>query len=391
MIFHGWLDKQPITVSLNQGVLTVAFDEGTVLAFDQSGRLVVMYAEGHHFHRSLNGVVLAKWVEKGVQQRHRLWRSEADLLIFRTSQTARDLLQNLVLETTPEIVAELRQILKRAADFDIVAARVDVNHFHRVYKPLGFLPPDQRAALVLQLTEGCPFKDCSACSFYQEHAFHIKSSQELLNHFAAVRAYLGEQIHFCQGIFLADANLLAAPQAQLTDSFDLIRREFKQTRIATFLDGFPENKSAEDYAALAQRGLQCVYIYLDSGHDMLRAWLGKVGQAYDAVHTMRQIKAGGVNLGVIVTLGIGGQRYNEGHVRDTISALNRVKLGQEDQLYFAEFTPLNAPHTAQSGAPDLWPLSRSHMQVQRQAIIAGLDFEDESLQASSYDVCEFVY
>jgi hypothetical protein len=388
MILHGWLDKQPITVSLNQGVLTVAFDEGTVLAFDQSGRLVVLYAEGHHFHRSLNGDVLGKWVEKGVQQRHRLWRSEADLLVFRTSQIAHDLCQRLVLETTPETVAELRQILQRAAAFDIVAARVDVNHFRRVYKPLGFFPPDQRSALILQVTEGCPFDGCSSCSLYQGRPFHIKSPQELLEHLAAVRAYLGEQIHLCQDIFLADANVLVTPQAQLTASLDLIRQEFEQTRITTFLDGLPENKSADDYAALAQRGLHRVYVHLESGHDSLRVWLHKAGQAYDAVHTMRQIKAGGVSVGVIVTLGIGGQRYAEGHVRDTINSLNRVKLGQGDRLYFAELTPLNAP---QSGAPDLWPLSRSQRQAQRQAIIAGLRFEDGHPQVSTYDACEFVY
>jgi hypothetical protein len=392
MILHGWLKEQPVTLSLNRGVLTVAFDEGTVLAFDQVGRFLIFYAEGHHFHRSLNGNVLAKWIDKSIQQYRRLWRSEADLLVLRTCAMAQHLRDELVLEADPELLVELTPILDRAAAFDVVTARADVNRYNRVYEPIGIFPPDQRMALVVQMTEGCPFETCAFCDFYQDRPFHVKSPRELRAHVKAIHTYLGDLVRMHQGIFIADANALVAPQGQLLELFDIVDQRFGKTQISTFLDGFsPQAKMAGDYAALAERGLDRVYVNLESGHDPLLAWLRKSGQAADAVATVQQIKAGQVSVGVVVMLGIGGQRYAEGHVADTIEAVNLMGLGQGDTLYLTEFMPLEAFRTVSSDAPDLQPLPRSQMQAQREAIVAGLHFGDERPQIATCDISEFVY
>jgi hypothetical protein len=393
MVVRGWLDRQPITLSFKRGALTVALDDQTVLAYDRTGRLWSFYATGHHFRRGLNGSVLAKWTAERVRQRRRLWHSEADLVVQRASIIAQALRDWLVLEAAPEVAEKIRQVLQRAAAFDAAAARADVDHYYQVYKPIGILPPDQYLALVLQVAEGCSFNACTFCAFYKDRPFRIKSPQELRAHVTAVRTYLGDSILMRRGIFLADANALVVPQGQMAALLDVIDEELGQGQeIYAFLDGFSgRKKSAQDYAALAERGLRRVYVGLESGHDPLLSWLRKPGQAADAVAAVRQMKAGGINAGVIVMLGIGGQRYTGGHVRDTIDVLNQMVLGRGDLLYFSEFFPHGTPYETQVHAPDLWPLSRSQMWVQREAIVAGLRFNDERPQIATYDIREFVY
>jgi hypothetical protein len=406
MVVRGWLEGKPITLSLKPDALTVALDERSVVAFDRAGRLWSLYAAGHHFRRGLNGSVLVKWTDRGIRQRQRLRPSEADLVVHRTANIAQTLCDQMVLDPlggdTAKVATNLRQdidqILARAAAFDVKAAHADIIQYRSVYKPIGILPPDQYLALVLQVTEGCSFNTCTFCSFYKDRPFRIKSPQELRDHITAVRAFLGDSILLRRGIFLADANALVVPQAQMLKLLEVVAETMPRTMgISAFLDGFSgQKKAAKDYAALATRGLQRIYVGLESGHDPLLKWVKKPGRAADAVAAVHQMKAGGVRVGVIVLLGIGGERFDRAHVQDTIDVLNQMELDQDDLLYFSEFISHGTIYEEQIGGygplgHELRSLSRPRMEAQRRAIVAGLVSPDKRPRIATYDIREFVY
>ena len=52
--------------------------------------------------------------------------------------------------------------------------------------------------------------------------------------------------------------------------------------------------------------------------------------------TVQTIKAAGINVGLIVMIGLGGDRFAAGHVADTISVLNQMQLDAGDLLYFSD-------------------------------------------------------
>jgi hypothetical protein len=409
MVIRGWLDGRPITLSLKRGALTVALDAQTVLVLDRNGRLWSLFTQEHHFRRGLNGNILAKWTHKGKRQRRHLWPSECDLVIRHVSFINLQLNHRLMLQAgSPDKATEsreaayaIRQVLERAAAYDIPVTHADVDQYHQVYKPIGILPPDQYLALVVQATEGCSFNSCTFCTFYRDRPFRIRSIQELRSHITAARAFLGDSIHMRRGVFLADANALVVPQKQLVAMFETVNQELGgQQDIFAFLDGFSgQKKSAEDYAALAQRGLRRVYVGLESGHDPLLRWVHKPGKAADAVSAVRRMKAGGLSVGVIVMLGLGGSRYAEGHIRDTIKAVNEMALNRGDLLYFSEFIPHTTSYETHLDAPDLYPLPRQKMQAQREAIVAGLRFapaqpnmkQADRPKIATYNIREFIY
>jgi hypothetical protein len=397
--------KKIVTLNVQPGSLTAAFDEQTVLAYDRAGRLWSAFFFGCTFRRGLDGGVLGKWTEHGQRERRRLGRSEASLVVERSAALMSGLAGGVMFDAPPRAVQEIETLLHRAMRFTAPVARADAEHFLRIYRPLGILPPDQYLALVLQMTEGCSFNTCTFCTFYRDRPFRIKSPDEFRAHILAVRDYLGDSLMLRRGIFLADANALVIPQHQLVPLLQVLREELVELKslrgfqpdtalpLFAFLDGFSgSKKTADDYAELAAHGLVRINIGLESGHDPLLSWLHKPGRAADAVEAARAIKASGVKVCVIVLLGAGGTRFAEGHVRDTIDVVNVMALGAGDLIYFSDFVSLpGQPYGQIAERDDVEPLTVDQMHAQRREIESGLKFTSALPKLATYDIREFVY
>jgi hypothetical protein len=403
--------------------LSVAIDGNHIVVCDRAGRLYSVYRAGLHHRRSLNGSILQKWTPPvGVTtERQRRWldQAEADQLIDDAAEQYRQLRAALRAPdwewvTPPDrssALDELLIVIERAACFDSATARSDAARFAEVYSPIGILPPDQYLALVLQATVGCSFNTCTFCDLYHQ-PFRIKTPDEFRRHLREVRAYLGESLLLRQrSIFLGAANALAVPMPRLLPLFEIMCEEFaplpSRVRAAAgrlaarergwgegiyaFLDAFTgTRKSVEDYRALAERGLRRVYIGLESGHDPLLEFVRKPGHACDAIETVQAIKAAGSNVGVIVLIGLGGERFAAGHAADTIDVLNQMQLNTGDLLYFSDLVEEpGTPYPVLAAQQGIRALTRSERAAQRDAIRHGL--QPSSVKTSHYDVREFVY
>jgi len=397
--------KKIVTLNVQPGSLTAAFDDQTVLAYDRAGRLWSAFFFGCTFRRGLDGGMLGKWTERGHRERRRLSCSEVSLVVDCAAALMGSLTDGVTFDAPPHVVQDIMTLLHRVMRFTAPVARADADQFLRVYRPLGILPPDQYLALVLQMTEGCSFNTCTFCTFYRDRPFRIKSPTEFRAHILAVRDFLGDSLALRRGIFLADANALAVPQRQLVPLLQVLREEqvgLKDLRgfkpdatvpLFAFLDGFSgSKKTADDYAELAAHGLARIYVGLESGHDPLLNWLRKPGRAADAIEAARAIKAGGVNLCVIVLLGAGGTHFAEGHVRDTIQAINSMTLTAGDLIYFSDFVSLPGQPYGQIAEYDaVKPLTVDQMHTQRREIESGLKFAGMPPKLATYDIREFVY
>jgi radical SAM superfamily enzyme YgiQ (UPF0313 family) len=135
-----------------------------------------------------------------------------------------------------------------------------------------------------------------------------------------------------------------------------------------------------------------VYVGLESGHEPLLAFVRKPGAAAAAIDTVRALKTAGVQVGVIVMIGLGGERFAEGHLADTISAVNMMELGAGDVIYFSNLVEMpGTTYPVLAVETHLSALSVHERHAQRHAIRAGLRFPSAPPQISSYDIREFVY
>lgn len=431
MIVRGRWRDNAYTLSLKADSLNVAVNVDTVIVHDRAGRFYSLFKDsgpqgGRHTRRSLNGQMLQK--SSSDAGRHRRWleHNEADQLIDSAAAELRTLLDALPAPdwqwlTPPDHPTQLRDILtaiERGARFDSATARLDAARFSDVYSPIGMLPPDQYLALVLQATEGCSFNTCTFCDLYHQ-AFRVKPPDEFRRHIRQVREYLGDSILLRQrSIFLGAANALAIPMARLVPLLEIINQEChceerslrrsnlpqtgdeiaSQTTLAmtkpgvyAFLDAFTgTRKSVEDYRVLASLGLKRVYIGLESGHDPLLRFVQKPGQAQDAIETVHAIKSAGINVGVIVLIGLGGDRFVDGHARDTVTVLNDMALSTGDLIYFSDLVEeAGTPYPLIAAQQAIRALGADERAAQRAAIRNGLNLN--GAKVSNYDVREFVY
>ncbi len=280
--------------------------------------------------------------------------------------------------------------------------------FLSIYKPVSILPPDQYMTLVLQATEGCSHNRCTFCSFYRDRQFRIKTLPEFRRHVAQVKEFMGSALRTRRTIFLADANAIVIPQRLLVPMLDAVNDSFEIAPaganavfyklshpeafdgVYAFVDAFTTRyKTADDFSKLAMRNLRRVYMGLETGHDQLLQWLCKAGTSADAIEAVRKIKGGGVSVGVIIMTGIGGRRFAQQHVADTVRVVNSMGLDQNDLVYFSEFIDSVGSDYSRIAARDgVEPLTHAETRIQMESIRSGLSFPRLAPTISVYDIHE---
>lgn len=405
MVIGGSWNGRPITLSVKRSCLTISIEKEQhtdVFSYDGEGRLWTAMLEGVSYRRGLHGEMVAKWhTGNGERDRRRLaFRNALEVQEQARKSVARlrTALQSGEATLATRLDDGAAQALGRAIAFDVHRAQADVAAYARVYRPVGILPPDQYMAVVLQATEGCAFNTCTFCTFYRDRTFRIKTPAHFHSHAVAVRDFLGAGLSLRRTIFLGDANALIVPMPRLLPLLDVVHDVFDVTALGgmyAFLDGFSgEKKSAADYEALAQRGLERVYIGLESGNAELLRFLRKPGQPADAVEAVRAMKAGGVAVGVIVLLGASGHTFSRQHVADTIQTINAMPLDADDIVYFSDLVVgADMAYARDARQARLRPLTAAERLAQGQAIERALKFSaDRGIpHISRYDIREFVY
>jgi len=399
--WNGWL----VTVSVKPNCLTVSIEahgDTQVYSYDYAGRLWTALVDRLSYRRGLDGKMVAKWqAEGGERQRRWLLPEEARQVEEQARQRMRDLYLAIQSQSA-RLDVQLPDLgvlgFERLIAFDTQASQADIARYFQVYKPVGILPPDQYFAVVLQATEGCSFNTCTFCDFYRDRPFRIKTPDEFRTHAQAVRQFLGDGLSLRRTIFLGDANALTVPMSRLLPLIEVVHDSYDVESLGgiyAFLDGFSaQKKSHADYRLLAQRGLKRVYIGMESGNEALLKFLKKPGKPVDAIEAVKAIKDGGVAVGVIILLGAGGQAYIKAHVKDTIQALNAMRLELDDLIYFSElFVSNDMPYLQDAYQAQLQPLSPEERIAQGDEIEAGLKFSPKggTPHISRYDIREFVY
>lgn len=402
MLLHSLHGPSSYVVSVKPHSFAASVDGSHVVAWDRGGRLYSVFKDGVTWRRGLSGALVEKRRAGG--ERVHAWPSgaDADRVVDEAAGVARSIRDGMAGSgwtwtgpADPAAVEEARALIGLAARFDAAAARADARRCRLVLGHIGILPPDQYLSLALQATEGCAFNTCTFCDLYQD-GFRVKTPEEFREHAGGVLACLGASAMLrSRGVFLGAANALALPMARLVPIFRVLLDEVEAARrgVSAFVDAFTgARKTAGDYRVLGRLGLRRVYVGLESGHDPLLSFVRKPGTAAGAIDTVRAIKAAGVSAGVIVMIGLGGDRFAEGHERDTISALNAMGLGSGDLLYFSDLVEVPAAsYPRQASEAGIRPLDSAGRRAQQARIRSALRFPGTPPRLAAYDIREFTY
>lgn len=384
---------------------TVGLDGEDSLSFDRAGRLIRAFWRGRSIRRSLDNRFIEKrraGVYAWSYNRRELVPSERRALLGGITRELAAIQEALAGPHPGQAHPHLGELGARAKDilgWSPEALEADGVRFRSVYLPVPILPPDQYQALVVQLTEGCSYNQCTFCRFYRDRPFRVKPPEELQAHIRGIGEFFGEGLRLRKSVFLADANAMVLPKSRLDTAFAILREELPRgcdalRGVYSFIDAFSGvPKASTHLGELADQGLRRVYLGLESGCEELLGFLNKPGTAAEALELVRRLKAAEIQVGVIVMLGIGGDRYADRHVAETLATVNSMGLDSRDLVYLS---PLGAepdsPYRQREREAGIRQLTEAETDWQLHTLKAGLRFEAGSRpKVAVYDIRAFVY
>lgn len=184
-------------------------------------------------------------------------------------------------------------------------------------------PPAEAESFLLQVTTGCSSNDCTFCGAYKGKAFGVKNEEEIMDDIE-----LGSSLDpNWRRVFLMDGDALAVNNEQLLPILKKLAAAFpKLSRIASYANGYNIIRRSEaQLRELAGHNLKLIYIGLESGNQGILDHCRKRSGVEEMIEAVRRAAEAEIKSSVIILLGLGGKKYSAAHVRDTITALNRMQ------------------------------------------------------------------
>ena len=209
------------------------------------------------------------------------------------------------------------------------------------YSGAVYRPPSEAHSLIVQCTLGCSHNKCAFCIMYKEKQFAINPLEQVLSDLAEARTYYSR----IERIFLADGDALILPMDYLLSVLDYIRDHFPECeRVSAYASTKAlMRKSDEELKTLRERGLQMVYVGLETGLEPLLAKYDKGVSVEEIIEHSLRAKAAGMTLSVTAINGMGGREQSEEHALATAAALSRIKADYVAMLTLRVYsgTPLH--------------------------------------------------
>jgi len=205
-----------------------------------------------------------------------------------------------------------------------------VRYEGRIYRP-----PSEADALIVQATIGCSWNHCTYCDMYRDKAFRVRDLAETL---ADLDAAAGATV---DKLFVADGDALVMPTAHWLALLARARQTLPHLRRVSCY-AMARNilaKSVDELRALRAAGLTRLYIGPESGDDVTLKRIAKGDDAAAHVAAAARAHEAGLELSVIVLLGIAMERSAE-HARATADLITQM-----DPAYVSALTVTIVPET----------------------------------------------
>lgn len=188
-----------------------------------------------------------------------------------------------------------------------------------------FRPPSEARSLILQVTNGCSWNNCTFCEMYtqEQKRFRLKPQEEIEQELASV-AQTGVPV---RRIFLADGDAMTLSFRRLKLIMDAINRYLPDVqRVSSYcLPRNLKNTTVAELAELNELGLTLFYVGCESGDDLVLERVNKGENFESSLAALKKIKAAGAKSSVMILNGMGGKRYSQQH------AVNSARLMNEAQ------------------------------------------------------------
>lgn len=216
-----------------------------------------------------------------------------------------------------------------------------------------FRPPSEADSFILRVTRGCAHNSCTYCNMYRGVKFEKLSDEQIMRQIAIAYSVDRDGV---RRVFLADGDALVLPTERLLKILNTLKKYFPNLeRVSSYAaPGDILRKSLDELKQLREAGLQLLYYGMESGDSQTLKDIRKGVNGEQSIEVGKRVRAAGMDLSIMIILGIAGVPGSERHALATAHAINEIKpthlsalslmlyRGSElkDQFERGEFTPL---------------------------------------------------
>lgn len=234
-----------------------------------------------------------------------------------------------------------------------------------------FRPPSEAESLILPVTDGCSWNQCSFCEMYTapQKKFRARDEAETSETIRRCGERLGGNV---RRVFLADGDALVLPTRRLLLVLAAIREHLPAVRrVSSYC--LPRNlrkKSVAELSELAAAGLSMAYVGAESGDDEVLAKVHK-GETFDSTRVaLDKLQQAGIKRSVMILNGLGGRSLSRRH------AENSARLANATQPEFLATLVVNFPLGEQrfrAGFPEWEPCDQIGLFAEMEHFIGTLE------------------
>ena len=186
-----------------------------------------------------------------------------------------------------------------------------------------YRPPSEARSLIIQVTIGCSNNTCTFCYMYADKQFRIRTREEILADLEECARDYGQYV---RRVFFADGDALIVRTPLLLELLDYVKKHFPYAERVTAYGTASDvlRKSEEELRALAQAGLQMVYIGAESGDDTILRQIRKNQTSRQLIEAGQKLKRCGIQTSVTLISGLGGPEHMEDHAIHSAELINAM-------------------------------------------------------------------
>ena len=185
-----------------------------------------------------------------------------------------------------------------------------------------YRPPSEPNSIIFQVTLGCSFNKCSFCNMYRTKEYSERPWEEIKSEIDVVSKSFPQT----ERIFLADGDAINLDSEKLIQILDYIKENFPNLkRISCY--AMPKNllqKSPDELKLLNSKGLDMLYIGIETGNDILLKKITKGATSKSIIDACNRAKKSGFIISCMIILGIGGKKYSKEHMTETARVVSDV-------------------------------------------------------------------
>ena len=206
------------------------------------------------------------------------------------------------------------------------------------YRGMVIRPPSEARSFLLQTTYGCSHNRCTFCITYKNSKFEVRTFEKVEEDIK-LAADMNPRI---RRVFICDGNAMCLSTSQLLRILESLEEHFPNLeRVGIYANSADIlSKSEEELASLSDHKLRLAYLGLESGNNNILKMVNKGATAEEMIEAVQRAQGCGIDMSVIVLLGLGSIEHSEIHAKDSAQVVSLM-----GPRYLSALTLMRLPGT----------------------------------------------